>query len=147
MELSELADDVNIYFGLGCRNVTKIYVPSDFDFVPLLEAFKKYTWIFDLHKYKNNYDYQLAIMIINKMYYMTNGSILLQENKRLFSPISVLHYEFYSEVNKVESFLQASQDVQCIVGKNFIDFGKAQQPAVDDYADKADTLQFLLDLK
>ncbi|MBL7696779.1 MAG: acyl-CoA reductase, partial [Chitinophagaceae bacterium] len=73
-ELEALADDVYLYFGLGCRNVTKLYVPTGYDFVPLLDAFKKYSWTFDIHKYKNNYDYQLAIMIINKMFYMTNGS-------------------------------------------------------------------------
>jgi hypothetical protein len=73
-DLEALADDVYLYFGLGCRNVTKIYVPANFDFLPLLESFKKYNWEFDMHKYKNNYDYQLAVMIINRIYYMTNGS-------------------------------------------------------------------------
>ena len=141
--LEALADDVYLYFGLGCRNVTKLYVPRDYDFLPLLNAFKKYGWAFDIHKYKNNYDYQLAIMIINKIYYMTNGSILLQENKGLFSPVSLLHYEFYANENEVENSLLNSGDVQCIVGKKYVPFGKAQQPALADYADKADTLQFL----
>lgn len=145
-DLAALADDVYLYFGLGCRNVTKLYVPEGFDFLPLLEAFKKYDWAFDIHKYKNNYDYQLAIMIINKMYYMTNGSILLVENKSLFSPVSQLHYEYYSEVNEVERFLENSSDIQCIVGKGHVPFGRAQQPGISDYADKSDTLQFLRDL-
>lgn len=145
-DMEALADDVHLYFGLGCRNITKIYVPENFDFLQLLNSFKKYEWVFDIHKYKNNYDYQLAIMIINKMYYMTNGSILLKENKSLFSPISVLHYEFYSHPDQVTSFLDGNADVQCIVGKNYIPFGMAQHPALNEYADKADTLQFLLDL-
>jgi hypothetical protein len=85
-------------------------------------------------------------MIINKVYYMTNGSILLQENKGVFSPISVLHYEYYTDLEKVENFLDSNTDIQAVVGKNYIPFGKAQKPSLTDYADKADTLQFLLEL-
>jgi hypothetical protein len=145
-ELEALADDVFLYFGLGCRNVTKLYVPKDYDFLPLLEAFKKYKWMFDNHKYQNNYEYQLAVMIINKLYYMTNGSVLLVENKGLFSPVSLLHYEVYGDVAEVENQLAGTKDIQCIVSKNFVPFGTAQKPAINDYADKADTLQFLLNL-
>jgi hypothetical protein len=145
-DLEALADDVYLYFGLGCRNVTKLFVPKNYDFLPLLEAFKKYTWLADNSKYKNNYDYQLAIMIINKLYYMTNGSLLLQEHTALFSPISQLHYEYYSDLNNAYAQLNNNQDVQCVVGDRGIAFGKAQRPALTDYADKADTLQFLLEL-
>lgn len=145
-DLEALADDIYIYFGLGCRNVTKLYVPKEYDFVPLLESLKKYNWTFDVHKYKNNYDYQLAIMIINRVYYMTNGSILIVENKGLFSPVSQLHFEYYDDVKDAEKFLKSNSDIQCVVGKDHIPFGKAQQPALTDYADKTDTLQFLRDL-
>lgn len=145
-DLEALADDVYLYFGLGCRNVTKLYVPEEFDFLPLLESFKKYNWTFDVHKYKNNYDYQLAVMIINKIYYMTNGSLLLVENKSLFSPVSQLNYEVYNSLGEVKETLAASADIQCIVGKGFVPFGQAQKPRVDDYADNADTLQFLREL-
>ncbi|MBO9570918.1 MAG: acyl-CoA reductase [Chitinophagaceae bacterium] len=145
-ELDALADDVYLYFGLGCRNITKLYVPENYDFIPLLDAFKKYNWLFDNHKYKNNYDYQLAIMIINNIYYMTNGSILLQQNNALFTAISIVNYEFYKDAGEVRSFLENNQDIQCIVGQDFLPFGQAQVPALDDYADKADTLRFLLKL-
>lgn len=145
-ELERLADDVYLYFGLGCRNVTKLYVPRGYDFIPLLEAFKKYNWLFDNHKYKNNYDYQLAVLIINKLYYMTNGSILLQENSSLFSPISQLHFEYYDDDLDVTERLTTNTDIQCIVSKDHVPFGQAQQPALNDYADKADTLKFLLQL-
>lgn len=145
-ELQQLADDVYLYFGLGCRNVTKIYVPPDYDFVPLLEAFKKYDWVAEHHKYKNNYDYQLAIMIINKLYYMTNGSILLQQNPSLFSPISQLHYGVYTDRDQLAGELGASPDIQCVSGTEEVPFGKAQQPGLADFADRADTLQFLLNL-
>ncbi|WP_431211236.1 hypothetical protein ACQ86N_35845 [Puia sp. P3] len=93
--LEALADDVNQYFGLGCRNVTQIYVPENYDFRPLLEAFKKYDHLSDLNKYKHNYDYQLTLLILNKKFYMTDGTILLTENESPFSAISVLHYQYY----------------------------------------------------
>ena len=70
-DLGGLADDIQLYFGLGCRNVTKVYVPQGYDFVPLLEALRKYAWFFDHHKYRNNYDYQLAIYLMNNQFYMT----------------------------------------------------------------------------
>lgn len=145
-QLQALADDVYQFFGLGCRNVTKLYVPRNYDFVPLLEAFKKYNHLFDHNKYKNNYDYQLAILIINKLYYMTNGSIILRESKELFSPISVLHYEFYDDVQEIEKHLDGNISVQCIVGQNHTPFGKAQQPGILEFADGVDTMQFLQSL-
>ncbi len=145
-ELSSLADDVHLYFGLGCRNITKLMVPENYDFIPLLEAFKKYHWIADNHKYKNNYDYQLAIMIINKVFYMTNGSILLQQNGSVFSPISVLHYEYYQDEQEAGKAFQDNESIQCVVGEGFLPFGTAQQPSLTDYADNTDTLRFLLEL-
>jgi hypothetical protein len=142
-ELEKLADDVYQYFGLGCRNVTKIFVPKNYDFIPLLDAFKKYNHLADHHKYKNNYDYNLAIHILNNKFYMTNGSILLVENESSFSPISQLHYEYYSNEDEVREKLRNSQDIQCIVSKKDIDFGGAQCPQVCDYADGVDTMLFL----
>ncbi len=145
-ELERLADDVHLFFGLGCRNVTKIYVPQGYDFIPLLEAFKKYLWLADHHKYKNNYDYNLALHILNKKYYMTNGSILLIEDPSLFSPISQLNYEYYSGKESLVKSLSGHSDLQCIVGKGFIAFGMGQSPSIDDYADGVDTLKFLCNL-
>jgi len=142
-ELEKLADDVYQYFGLGCRNVTKIFVPKAYDFIPLLEAFKKYNHLADHHKYKNNYDYNLAVHILNNQYYMTNGSILLVENESTFSPISQLHYQFYDDEKEVREKLKGDQNIQCVVGKNDIEFGGAQCPDVCDYADGVDTMAFL----
>ncbi len=146
LELEKLADDVYYYFGLGCRNVTKIYVPVDYDFVPLLEAFNKYQDLADHHKYKNNYDYNLALHMLNKVYYMTNGSILLIEDKRLFSPISQLNYEFYTSEEEVINSLKDNPELQCITGNDHISFGAAQCPSVNDYADGVDTMSFLTSL-
>ncbi|MBY0534499.1 MAG: acyl-CoA reductase [Chitinophagaceae bacterium] len=142
-QLSSLADDVFQYFGLGCRNVTKLYVPKNYDFIPLLEAFKKYASLADHHKFKNNYDYQLAILIINKKFYMTNGNVLLYEDASLFSPISQLNYEFYESKEAVIQSLQNREDLQVLVGTPEFPLGSAQCPGITDFADGVDTLKFL----
>ena len=142
-ELEKLSDDIYQYFGLGCRNVTKIFVPRNYDFIPLLNILKKYDYLADHHKYKNNYDYNLAIHILNNQYYMTNGSILLVESRSSFSPIGQLHYEYYSDENEVREKLRRDESVQCIVSKTDVAFGEAQCPDVCDYADGIDTMKFL----
>jgi hypothetical protein len=142
-ELEMLADDVFLYFGLGCRNVTKIYVPEKYDFIPLLDALKKYDRFADHHKYKNNYDYYLAIHLLNKKFYMSTASILLIEDPSVFSPISQLNYEYYTDVDELTASLKDNSSIQCIVGKNFVPFGQSQRPTISDYADGVDTLQFL----
>jgi Acyl-CoA reductase (LuxC) len=141
-ELEKLADDVFMYFGLGCRNVTQIHVPENYDFIPLLQSFRKYQWVADHNKYKNNYDYRLSLAILNKLYYMTNDCLLLLEEKSPFSPISVLNYTFYSDP-KIALPILENQELQCIVGREFVPFGKSQQPDLTDYADGRDTMKFL----
>lgn len=147
-DLANLADDIQLYFGLGCRNVTKILVPFNFDFLPLLTALKAYDAYFEHHKYKHNYDYQLALHMMGQKKYMTNGSIVLSENVSCFSPISQLNYEYFDEENKVSIIhkLKADESVQAIVGTGFINFGKAQKPTLTDYPDGVDTLHFLTSL-
>jgi hypothetical protein len=145
-ELSLLADDVMQYFGLGCRNVTKLYVPVDYDFVPLLNALKKYRWMFDHHKYRNNYDYQLAIYLMNNIYYMTNDCIVLVESQQVFSPIGTLHYSYYNQESEIIKDLKRNDQVQAIVGHGQIPFGQAQLPGLMDYADGVDVMAFLLGL-
>lgn len=144
-ELEKLSDDIHLFFGLGCRNVTKIFVPEGYDFIPLLDSFNKYLLFKDHHKYNNNYDYQLSIMLMNNVYYMTNGSTLLIEGKPSFSPISVLYYEFYRGDQPFE-WSSNEEEVQCRVGKGFVPFGGAQQPDLSSYADGVDTMAFLLTL-
>ena len=138
-ELENLAADIQLYFGLGCRNVTKVYVPRGYDFVPLLEALRKYTWFFDHNKYRNNYDYQLAIYLMNNRFYMTNDSIVLIEQDDLFSPIGTLYYTYYES----KPSLLENTDIQCVVGHDALPFGSAQLPRLEDYADGVDTLAFL----
>jgi hypothetical protein len=145
-KLEQLADDVHMYFGLGCRNVTKIFVPTDYDFVPLLKAFDKYKHFAEHNKYKNNYDYQLSLALLNNKYYMTNGSLLLIESEEIFSAISQLHYSFYNSIADVKKIVEANNDIQCIVSNEDVPFGNAQYPGLFDYADSVDTMQFLLSL-
>lgn len=145
-ELGKLSDDIQFYFGLGCRNVTKLYVPKDYDFVPLLNALRKYDHYFLYHKYKHNYDYQLAIQMMGNKFYMTNESVVLAENVSIFSPVSQVNYEYYDDKALLTDVLQQNVDIQCILGKGFIEFGKAQQPSLTDYADGVDTMAFLVAL-
>jgi Acyl-CoA reductase (LuxC) len=142
-ELEGLADDVYLYFGLGCRNITKIYVPEGYDFVPLLDSFRKYNFLSDHHKYKNNFDYNLALHLLNKKYYMSNGSLLVVEEPSLFSPISQLNYEFYADADKLSETLRNSEQVQSITGTGFVPFGQSQYPGLSDFADGINTLAFL----
>lgn len=145
-QLELLADDVYQYFGLGCRNVTKLYVPEDYDFIPLLTSFKKYERFADHYKYKNNYDYNLAIHLLNKKYYMSTPSILVIEEKSIFSPISQLNYEYYTDQDSLTNSLRESEEIQCIVSSNNVKFGSAQQPSLTDYPDGVDTIKFLQSL-
>ncbi|MDB5278327.1 MAG: acyl-CoA reductase [Ferruginibacter sp.] len=143
--LEKLSDDIHIFFGLGCRNVTKIFVPEGYDFVPLLQSFHRYKYFADHHKYRNNYDYNLSVQIMNNRFYMTNETTLLVESDAIFSPISQLNYGFYKDAVPVTEALKQNEEVQCIAGID-IPFGAVQSPGLFDYADGVDTIQFLLTL-
>ncbi len=152
-DLYALGNDVFEYYGLGCRNVSKIYIPRDFKFEPLLEAFHEYRTIVLNTKYKNNFDYNYAMFMLNKVEYKANGCIILLENEAITSRIASLHYEFYDKVdNLVVEMNRRKAAIQCIVTKmelNHIEtlpFGKAQQPSLTDYADGVDTMEFLTNL-
>ena len=145
-ELQLLSGDAQLYLGLGCRNITKLYVPQQYDFLKLLDALKQYDYLIEFHKYKHNYDYQLAMLIMSNKKYMNNGSVVLSENVSLFSAISHLHYEYYTDKEILIESLVQNDDVQCIIGKGFVPFGKSQQPSLTDYADGVDTMAFLMGL-
>ncbi|MFN0081085.1 MAG: acyl-CoA reductase [Ferruginibacter sp.] len=145
-QLKLLAHDIHLYFGLGCRNVTKLYVPEEYNFEGLLKSFEDYKYFGEHHKYRNNYDYNLSIILLNNVYYMTNEATILTENTQLFSPISQLYFEYYNNLENMVEQLKNNNDVQCITGNNFVSFGKAQTPDLFTYADGEDTMQFLLTL-
>lgn len=145
-ELERLSDDILLYFGRGCRNVTKVYVPEDYDFLPLLEAMKRYGYLMDDHRYRHNFDYNLSIALLNKEQYMTNQIVLLLERPDVFSRIGVLHYERYRDAAALRGSLASNGDLQCVVGHGAVAFGSAQYPSLTDYADGVDTFRFLENL-
>jgi len=144
-ELDLLADDIQLYFGLGCRNITQVLVPENYDFVPLLNALKKYDYFREHDKYKNNFDYYLTIAIMNNQFYMTNNSILLKENESPFSPIGQLNYRYYKNIADTLNNIN-NNEIQTIVGKGFQQFGTAQKSGLEDFADGVNTMTFLQSL-
>ncbi len=150
-EIENLGTDIFSYFGLGCRNVSKIYVPRDYDLTTLLSRWISFKDVIHHHKYCNNYDYQKSILLVNTTPFLDNGFILFQENEKLVSPISVLYYEYYSTEEALRSNLnENAHKLQCIVGStplSTISFGQAQYPTLWDYADQLDTLKFLSEQK
>lgn len=149
VELNQLGEDVFTYFGLGCRNVSKIFVPENYSIPGLLDHWKNFERIIHHHKYANNYDYQKAIMMVNKTNFFDNGIVLVTESKGLVSPISVLFYETYKSKTDLKETLSRSQNkIQCVVGQEppaTVPFGQAQYPGPGDYADQIDTLKFLIE--
>ncbi|MFM7359272.1 MAG: acyl-CoA reductase [Sediminibacterium sp.] len=145
-ELEALAADMQDYFGLGCRNVTQVFVPTGYDFKPLLEALKTYDFVMDLPAYKHNFDYHLTLLIMRNQFYMTNDSVVLTENVSPFSPVSQIHYQFYEPGTPPLPSLQQDENIQCIVGEGGLAAGSAQRPSLFDYADGVDTLAFLIGL-
>jgi hypothetical protein len=153
-ELHRLGQDVFQYFGLGCRNVSKLYLPIDYDFTPLLETFHEdYKHLVLNNKYKNNYDYNYAFLMLNKVAFQANGCLLLTEENSLTSRIANVHYEFYPNLEWMETEIaQRKEEIQCVVARPgfltspTLDFGTAQHPDLSAYADGVDTLSFLLSL-
>lgn len=146
-ELEALGKDITQYYGLGCRNVSKLFVPEGFDFTPLFEALAPYQKIIENHKFTNNYDYNKSIFLVNGVPHLDTGFMLFKEDKALVSPISVVFYERYTGQEDLQQRLQEQQEkIQCVVGhvtQAQIDFGKAQEPELWDYADGVDTIAFL----
>ena len=148
-----LGEDVFTYFGLGCRNVSKIYVPAGFELNKIFESFVDFSYVIDHNKYKNNFDYSYAIYLLGKEPFLTNNFLILREDKTLGSRISCLHYEYYDDPSRLQEELQNHEEhIQCIASRipfdnlQTIDFGMCQKPSLNDYADRVDTLKFLLSL-
>ena len=148
-ELAALGPDIFQYYGLGCRNVSKLFVPISYDFIPLLDALQVCEGVLNHHKYQNNYDYNKSILLVNRVPHLDTGFLLLREEEALVSPISVLHYATYtSEINLVDQLTDVAGRVQCLVSASgrfagSLPFGQAQQPGIADYADGVDTMEFL----
>ncbi len=152
-ELNGIADDVLAYFGLGCRNVSKVYLPQNYAFEPLLEALHEHRELALHNKYKNNFDYNYTLLILNKVAYQANGCVLMIEAPELQSRIASIHFEYYADEATLEEELKSRvEEIQCIVSAKALPSvktiapGTAQKPRLQDYADGVDTMQFLLGL-
>ncbi len=150
--LKALADDIFLYFGLGCRNVAKLFLPQGYDFNPLLEVLAQRTAIAQHHKYFNNYEYNKAIYLVNKRPHLDTGNLLLVEDEQNSSPVGVLFYEYFASEGGLRNILMVRKDqIQCVMSEagflsGAIRPGRSQQPELWDYADGVDTLEFLLNL-
>lgn len=148
-ELTKLSDDIFLYFGLGCRNVSMLLVPEGYDFKVLLKAFKTWQNLDTHNKYMNNYEFQKTMNLMNLVDHIDTDFLLLKQNDSISSTVGVVHYKEYRDIQTVLKFVESHQDeLQCIVGDikvipNMIPFGTTQNPDIDEFADGIDTIEFL----
>ncbi len=153
-QLHALGNDIFSYFGLGCRNVSKLFVPENYNFNKFFESIQSFEAIANHHKYNNNYDYNKSIYLVNRVQHLDNGFLLVKQDDTLTSPLSVLYFEEYKDKESLKEKLNnISDQVQCAVTANplnlsiqQVNFGDSQQPELWDYADGVDTMKFLLNL-
>ncbi|MDP1621653.1 MAG: hypothetical protein Q8M08_04860 [Bacteroidales bacterium] len=149
-DLLNLADDILLFFGMGCRSISKIYVPRGYDFSPLIQALCNYDHFADHHKFRNNYDYLKSIFLVGREPFIDTGVLILKEDQAIASRIAMLHYEYYDHADAVVQSLQRDRElIQCVITKmelpiNSFRPGEGQNPALWDYADQVDTMEFLL---
>ncbi len=152
-ELMALGKDVFSYYGLGCRNVSKLLVPEGYNFTPMLHTWERYKDVMNHHKYVNNYDYNKSILLVNRVPFLDNESILVTESASLVSPISVIYFETWKSTQDIEDKIAAAAGkLQCVASskawiKGSVEFGTTQEPGLSDYADGVDTLSFLSTLR
>ena len=147
--LSLLGDDIFTYFGLGCRSISKLYVPENYCFDLFFNSIFKWNDLINSHKYANNYDYNKAIYLMSEYKFLDNGFFIVKEGSELHSPISTINYEFYNDISTLKQKIKADdKDIQCIVSnteiENKINFGETQKPSLSQYADNIDVVEFLL---
>ncbi len=150
-DLVALGEDIFRYFGLGCRNVSKLFVPQGYDFKEFFEAMFTYGDIIHYEKYANNYDYNKAVFLMSNFKLLDNEFLTLKEDTSYASPISSIFYEYYDNIDSLKQKLEAeNEQLQCVVSnrltENSIPFGQTQKPALWDYADNVDTISFLLEI-
>ena len=151
-DLVNLSDDIFQYFGMGCRNVSKIYVPENYNFDDFFLAMDHWNYLYQHNKYANNYDYHKSVYQMNRIGFFDNGFMLLKNDRQIYSPLSVIFYEYYSVITKLAAEINENiNEIQCIVAKNnnfenTVSFGKSQSPNLWNYADNVDTMKFLLKL-
>ena len=153
-ELRNLGHDIFTYFGLGCRNVSKLYVPESYDFQPLLSVLEEFREVINHQKYENNYLYNKGMLVMDSDAFMDTGFLMLRERDEIPSPMAMVHYSYYSKEASLSQEVEAHQSaIQCVIGQPQrveiaeIAPGEAQRPQLWDYADKIDTLEFLASLE
>ena len=144
-ELESLGKDIFSYFGLGCRNVSKIFIPVGYDFASMIKSWKGFSGIISHNKYASNYNFNKSVYLVNKDNFYDTGYLILKEDSGISSPVSVLNYEFYEYQSAVKQQIEILKEkIQCVVGRQNIPFGKSQLPSLWDYSDGIDTIEFLL---
>jgi hypothetical protein len=150
--LRKLGDDIFLFYGLGCRNVSKLLVPEAYNFDNLFNALEDFSYVADHHKYRNNYDYNKSLYLVNGNPHLDNGFLLLKEDPGLASPVSVLFFETYRTPDQVNAYIEkAGEQIQCVIAADThihdgISPGRGQYPRLWDYADGVDTMAFLSEL-
>ena len=143
-QIKALGNDIFSYFGLGCRNVSHLILPKGFELKRFFEGIFSFSDVINHNKYGNNYDYNKAVYLLNQHELLDNNFVLLRESDDLFSPLSMIHYHFYSSQNEIDDYLKEyDEKIQVVVGEGYTPFGGAQCPMLDDYADGVDVMRFL----
>ena len=146
-DLKQLAKDIFLYFGLGCRNVSKLYLPSGYNTDKLFNAFFDYKDVINHLKYSNNYHYNKTVYLMNSEKLLDNGFVLLKEDNSIQSPVATVFFEYYNNRSDLNDFIEENKVLfQCIVSKDDIEFGQTQFPKINDYSDQIDTIEFLLSI-
>lgn len=146
-DLKNLGMDVFQYFGLGCRSVNKLLVPANYSFNQFFESIVDFGYVVNNKKYGNNYDYHRAIYLLESLPFLDNNFVMLRESSDLHSPVGVIYYQYYSHPSEIEKYLKENENqLQCIVGQGYVPFGYSQQPVITEFADKINTLDFLVNL-
>ncbi len=143
-DIKSLGSDIFDYFGLGCRNVSHLMLPEGFELSRFFEGVISYGEVIHNNKYGNNYDYNKAVYLMNKLEILDNNFCLLRESNELFSPLSMIHYQFYKDQSDIDNYIKEHESkIQVVVGRDYLDYGQAQCPAFNDYADGVDVFQWL----
>lgn len=150
-QMIALGEDIFRYFGLGCRNVSKLFIPKNYNFDLFFNGVFPYQDVIKYEKYANNYDYNKAVFLMSNFNLLDNEFLIIKEDSSYASPISSVFYEFYDDINDIKNRLETDKDkIQCIVSNNLVEnsiaFGVTQKPNLWDYADNIDTIHFLINL-
>lgn len=152
VELQALGMDIFSYFGRGCRSVSKLFLPQNYDPASLFPHWTGFEYMLDHHKYRNNFDYYRSVYLVNQFFFHDNGPVLIIENHSFSSPVAVLYYEFYRDIDQVIDTIKLHNDrIQCVVSSDpaigeRISFGTAQKPSLFEFADGINTMEFLTQL-